>query len=277
MYLWIAGLDANSSRPGFPAQITPGADVISNSFGTSVIVPISALTSDTFDTLTDDGRGGAGTLLFFSAGNDAGRPRHNRSTPVGYVRTVFLRRGLDARATMGRRKSRRQYSNWGSTVDFCAPSSSDVGSHNLHNPPTAHGAHTATIQAAPEGEAMPGRPDRRTTLQACSRRRRDNAKPRHLGRHGGGRCRCLIGAPGRGGHRGSSHHRREHWHQPGEPSHPALRNPHGVGTAIVSGPRRVPEQLRWHFVCDPCVRRYRCVNAVGKPTTAVGSSRRHIT
>ena len=107
MYLWIAGLDANSPRPGFPAQITPGADIISNSFGASVNVPISGLMSDTFDTLADDGRGGAGTLLFFSAGNDARQPRHNRSTPVGMYERVSSSRPRRS-PPMGRQRSKRR-------------------------------------------------------------------------------------------------------------------------------------------------------------------------
>src|SRR6202008_4893001 len=69
MYLWTAGLDANSSTRSFPERIDPGADVITNSFGFSVGSPISGLMRDTFDALTDQGRDGRGTLLFFSAGN----------------------------------------------------------------------------------------------------------------------------------------------------------------------------------------------------------------
>ena len=52
-------------------------------------------------------------------------------------------------ATDGVTEMKASYSSYGSTVDFCAPSN-DRG---VHDPPTAYGAHTATILAAPEGRA----------------------------------------------------------------------------------------------------------------------------
>ena len=59
MYLWLAGLDADSVTAGFPAQLADGADVITNSIalGPSIGSPISALMQDTFDAVTDQGRG----------------------------------------------------------------------------------------------------------------------------------------------------------------------------------------------------------------------------
>jgi hypothetical protein len=56
MYLWAGGLPV-PSLPGFPSAISPGADVISSSYGTSVGSAISGLMSDVFDLLTDKGRG----------------------------------------------------------------------------------------------------------------------------------------------------------------------------------------------------------------------------
>src|SRR5262249_24574443 len=70
MYLWIAGFDPQSTTPGFPNPIRPGADVISNSFGYAAGFPISGLMRDTFNFLTERGRNGRGVLLVFSAGND---------------------------------------------------------------------------------------------------------------------------------------------------------------------------------------------------------------
>jgi hypothetical protein len=60
---------------------------------------------------------------------------------------------------------RAAYSNFGSTVDWCAPSNDNEGTHN---PPGVFGAHTATIQAAPNGDAICGHPARQTTLAAAA-------------------------------------------------------------------------------------------------------------
>src|SRR5215469_13451677 len=62
MYIWVGGFDPASSTLGFPAPISPGADVITNSFGYSVGMPISGLMKDTFDYLTTYGRGVRGVL-----------------------------------------------------------------------------------------------------------------------------------------------------------------------------------------------------------------------
>ena len=86
----------HSTTAGFPAQITPGADVISNQLRQQHRQPNLGADEHTFDTLTNDGRGGAGTLLFFSAGNansdlDITFARH------GHVRTLLLRSRLHPR------------------------------------------------------------------------------------------------------------------------------------------------------------------------------------
>jgi subtilisin family serine protease len=165
MYLWAAGFDAGSSTPGFPAQITPGADVITNSFTVFTGGPISGLMSTTFDRLTDGGRGGRGVLLFFAAGNK------DRNLDVAleqawgvYDRCMCV--SASTLATDGIREEKASYSNYGDDVDFCAPSSDQLGV--VHDPPTAYGAHTATILTAPEGNALPGHPDRRTSLTAAT-------------------------------------------------------------------------------------------------------------
>lgn len=164
MYLWAAGFNPGSTTAGFPAQISPGADVITNSFGFSVGSPISGLMSNTFDRLTDDGRGGRGTLLFFSAGNTNTDLDTTFQRPWSMYDRCF---GVSAStlAGDGTTEIKAGYSSFGSTVDFCAPSNDNEGTHN---PPAVYGAHTATILAAPEGDALPGRPDRQTTLAAAS-------------------------------------------------------------------------------------------------------------
>jgi subtilisin family serine protease len=165
MYLWTAGLDANSSTAGFPARITPGADVITNSFGFSIGSPISGLMSDTFDALTDIGRGGAGTLLFFSAGNANADLDLTFARPWGMYDRCFCV-AASTLADDGITEIKAGYSSFGSTVDFCAPSSDTLG--GIHNPPRGYGAQAATIQAAPAGDALPGRSDRSSTLSAAS-------------------------------------------------------------------------------------------------------------
>ena len=70
----------------------------------------------TFNDITDQGRGGLGTLLFFSTGNGSSsgfwslRPfaAHPRNFGIGAVTDGDVKAG---------------YSNWGDGVDLCAPSS----------------------------------------------------------------------------------------------------------------------------------------------------------
>ena len=229
MYLWIAGLDANSPRPGFPAQIIPGADIISNSFGASVDVPISGLMSDTFDTLTDDGRGGAGTLLFFSAGNDAVDLDTTDRRPWGmYERCLCV--AASTLASDGSTEIKAAYSNFGSAVDFCVPSYSAP----FHNPPASYAAHTATIQANPDGEAMPGRPDCRTTLSVAAAAGATTLTLATAAGMAAGQA-LLIGAVGGAGTEGR-HITAVDAGGNQVTVTPSLRNAHGVGTAIVSGP-----------------------------------------
>ena len=164
MYLWAGGFDPNSTTAGFPAQLARGADVITNSFGFSVGNPISGLMSDTFDRLTDVGRGGRGVLLFFSAGNDnVDLDTTNRRPWSMYDRCFGV--AASTLANDGVTEVKAGYSNFGSTVDWCAPSNDNQG---IHNPPMAFGAHAATIEDAPEGSAIPGHPAQQTTLSAAA-------------------------------------------------------------------------------------------------------------
>ncbi|MFZ2501654.1 MAG: S8 family serine peptidase [Nocardioides sp.] len=164
LYLWLAGLDADNDAAWFPAQLADGADVISNSFGFSVNSPISALMSDTFDTVTDDGRDGRGVVLCFSAGNDNvdldttnRRPWSMYGRCYGVAAATF--------ANDGTTEVKAGYSNFGSTVDFCALSNDNDGAHN---PNQAFGAFTATLINAPGGDAIPGSAVNTTTLSAAS-------------------------------------------------------------------------------------------------------------
>lgn len=168
MYLWLAGLDANSATAGFPAQLADGADVITNSIalGASVGTPISALMQDTFDAVTDQGRGGRGTVLFFSAGNinqDLDISNHRPWSMYGRCYGV----SASTLAADGVSEVKSDYSSFGSTVDFCAPSN-DSFAPVIHNPTQQYAAFTATRADAPEGTAIPGIAGSATTLSSAS-------------------------------------------------------------------------------------------------------------
>lgn len=170
MYLWLAGLDAGSGTAGFPAQLTDGADVITNSFGFNANQPISALMQDTFDTVTDQGRNGRGTLLFFSAGNNTRDLDTTNNRPWSMYGRCY---GVAASTldTDGVTEIHAGYSNWGSTIDFCAPSHTRFRAGTpaiLHDPTTEYGAFSSTRADAPEGMAVPGSAVATTTLSTAS-------------------------------------------------------------------------------------------------------------
>jgi subtilisin family serine protease len=146
MYLWAAGFDPESTDANFPAQISPGADIITNSFGFSVNVPISGTMSAVFDTLTDEGRDGKGTLLFFSAGNANTDLDVTFARPWGMYERCFSV-SASTLANDGVTEVKAGYSSFGSVVEFCAPSSSG-GGVRLHNPTAAYGTLTATSRQA---------------------------------------------------------------------------------------------------------------------------------
>lgn len=193
VYLWAGGFDAGSTTPGFPAQLARGADVITSSFGFSINNPISGLMSDTFDRLTDTGRSGRGVLCFFSAGNDNVDLDATFRRPWSMYDRCF---GVAAStlANDGVTEIKAGYSNFGSTVDWCAPSNDNEG---IHNPPARFGAYSATIENAPEGNAVCGHPAQQTTLAAAAAA---GATVLTLGSAAGfavGQA-VLVGAPGGG-------------------------------------------------------------------------------
>jgi subtilisin family serine protease len=230
MYLWAAGFDASSSTVGFPAQITPAADIITNSFGASVGSPISGLMSMTFDRLTDDGRDGRGVLLYFSAGNIDDDLDLTFQRPWGMYDRCFCV-SASTLANDGATETKASYSSYGSTVDFCAPSN-DRG---VHDPPTAYGAHTATILAAPAGDALPGHPDRLTNLTAAAAANAGTVTVGTVAGLAAGQA-MLIGTPGAA----STEGRRITAVNAATNQvsvTPALKHAHPVGTAVAAGPR----------------------------------------
>jgi len=167
MYLWAAGFDPESDTNNFPAQINPGADIITNSFGFSTGSPISGTMSAVFDRLTDDGRNGRGTLLFFSAGNANLDIDVTFARPWGMYNRCFSI-SASTLANDGVTEVKANYSSFGSVVEFCAPSHDRfVGGTPLHNPPTNYAAYTATLtNNADNKDVAVGRPTVQNTLSA---------------------------------------------------------------------------------------------------------------
>lgn len=168
MYLWAGGLDPESDIDDFPAQITPGADVISSSIalGSSVGNPISGTMAAVFDALTDQGRDGKGTLLFFSAANLSSDNDITFHRPWGMYNKCFSI-AASTLANDGETEVQAGYSNFSSQTEVCAPShDAFIGSSPLHNPNGNYGTFTATPTSSPEGHGTVGRPTTQTTLTA---------------------------------------------------------------------------------------------------------------
>ncbi len=67
--LWAAGLTTGNTDPDWPAEpLANGADIISCSHGSDNLA-LSGIMDDTFQELTNNGRGGLGTVVIYSAGN----------------------------------------------------------------------------------------------------------------------------------------------------------------------------------------------------------------
>jgi subtilisin family serine protease len=143
MYLWIAGLDPKSDREEFPPPISPGADVISNSFGYAVGGPISGLMRDTFDHLTTYGREGRGTLLFFSAGNHSPPQDFTLARPWAACKFTIAvtasSMASDGIAEINARES--NFAGGLARIDLCAPSASWLGAG--YDPPNSRAIVTA--------------------------------------------------------------------------------------------------------------------------------------
>jgi subtilisin family serine protease len=236
-YRWAAGFDANSSKAGFPARITPGADIITSSFWAGSGLPISETMRSTFDCLTDHGRGGKGVLLFFSAGND----NSDLDTGFTHLWATYDRCFCVSASTLandGVTEVKASYSNFGSKVDFCAPSDNFIPSDlpAVHDPPTRHGAHAATVLSNPSASAdpLPGHPDRQTKLAAAAAAGARTVTVDTAAGLAAGQA-ILLGTPGAAGTEGrkvtavnvAAHQ---------VSFTPALKHAHEVGTAVAAGP-----------------------------------------
>ncbi len=133
MYIWAAGFDPDSPLLGFPAPISPGADIFTTSIGFGGGAPISGLASSMLDYLTSYGRDGKGCACFFSAGN----ANNNFTTYrpwAAYAKTWGM--AASTLANNGVTEIRAPYSGYG-PVELCAPSHDQYPI--LHNPPARYG------------------------------------------------------------------------------------------------------------------------------------------
>jgi hypothetical protein len=156
--------------------------------------------SMTFDRLTDDGRHGRGVLLFFSANNNNEDLDETFNRPWRMYERCFCV-AASTLADDGVTEIKACYSNYGSTVDFCAPSNDKEG---VHDPPNAYGAHTATRLTAPltkKGQALPGHPNLQTTLAPAAAKGAGSVIVASVAGLAPGQA-ILIGAPGVAGTEG---------------------------------------------------------------------------
>lgn len=130
-YVWMAGFDPQSPLAGFPTMPPPrGADVITCSLTPGAGAPLSGTARATLDFVTTFGRGGKGTMCFFSTGN--ANANNVTARPYGAYEKCF---GIAATsfANDGVAEIRAPYSGWGQ-IALCSPSQDQLGT--VHNPPT---------------------------------------------------------------------------------------------------------------------------------------------
>jgi hypothetical protein len=134
IYIWAAGFNPNSPLAGFPAAISPGADVFTCSLGLGAGAPLSGTAQAMLDYVTSFGRAGKGCMCFFSTGN--GNSDNTTNRPYSAYQKSF---GLAATtyANDGVTEIRAPYSGHGK-IALCAPSHDQytMAGTTFHNPPT---------------------------------------------------------------------------------------------------------------------------------------------
>jgi hypothetical protein len=139
-YVWMAGFDPASPTPGFPAPLARGADVITCSLTPGAGAPLSGTAKATLDFVTTFGRGGKGTMCFFSTGNN--NANNVTARPYGAYEKCFAV-AATSYANDGVSEIRAPYSGWGQ-IALSAPSQDQFPA--FHNPPTGFapwaGAHS---------------------------------------------------------------------------------------------------------------------------------------
>jgi subtilisin family serine protease len=132
-YIWMAGFDPQSPLTGFPASPPArGADVITCSLTPGAGSVLSGTAQAALDFVTTFGRGGKGTMCFFSTGN--ANANNVTARPYGAYEKCFAIAATSL-ANDGVTEIRAPYSGWGQ-IDFCTPSQDQ--SPTFHNPPTGY-------------------------------------------------------------------------------------------------------------------------------------------
>jgi subtilisin family serine protease len=132
MFIWAAGFNPNSPRVGFPAAISPGADVFTCSIGFGSGAAISGVAMAMLDYLTTYGRGGKGCPCFFSTGNANTNIFPTHRPWAAYDRSIAI--AASTLAADGTTEIRAPTSGWGTNIQFCAPSHRG----GVHNPPASY-------------------------------------------------------------------------------------------------------------------------------------------
>lgn len=117
--LWAAGFTTNNTDPDWPDEpLNPGADIINCSHGRNGLA-LSGFMDDTFQTLTDEGRDGHGTIVVYSTGND--NPAEvitGYRTWAAHPRTIAV--GNSSQPDSAGVETKVNSSNYGPEIDVCA-------------------------------------------------------------------------------------------------------------------------------------------------------------
>jgi hypothetical protein len=115
--LWAAGFTTGNGSSGWPAEpLSPGADIISCSHGSNGLA-LSGIMDDTFQDLANNGRGGLGTLVIYSAGNSNALITGFR-TWAAHPNTMAI--ANSAQPDAGGVERKVGTSNFGPEIDVCA-------------------------------------------------------------------------------------------------------------------------------------------------------------
>ncbi len=101
-WIWSAGFTTGNTNAAFPAQLTQGADVITNSWGANGAA-LSNTYRDAFDFLTTYGRNGRGCIVCFSIGNngylDFTTHATRRRMYAAYEKTIAIGASINSNPT----------------------------------------------------------------------------------------------------------------------------------------------------------------------------------
>ncbi|MFN0207489.1 MAG: proprotein convertase P-domain-containing protein [Planctomycetota bacterium] len=118
--LIVSGMTIADEAESFNFAWQNGAHIINNSWGPiGSVATLPSSTKAAIDAATTNGRGGKGCVVLFASGNDNKNSDSNGYSAYSGVISVAASTDQDLRAS---------YSNWGNTVDVCAPSNGGVTS-----------------------------------------------------------------------------------------------------------------------------------------------------